>query len=86
MKLYLYIRTSNGEEAASLDLIKIFKDEKSVKDFFEKDKKEILSTLEEYYFTNRRESKDQWEISVEDYESPSGETTFRGFIETQEID
>ena len=86
MKLYLYIRTSTGEEAASLDLVKIFKDEMSVKEFFEKDRKDVLSTLGVFRFTNKWESKDQWEISVEDYDSPSGETTFRGFIESQEVD
>lgn len=86
MKLYLYIRTSTGEEAASLDLVKIFKDGESTKAFFEEDKKDVISAFKGYHLTYRWQSEDQWEVSVEDSNSPSGETTFRGFIETQEID
>ena len=85
MKVYVYARTSNGEEAAALDHVKLFNNETDARILMQKDYEEVKESLEYYDLDTDYQDDNQWELTVLDDDSKSGETTFRGFILIQEL-
>lgn len=85
MKIYIYARTSTGEEAAALDIVKLFNTREEAVALFKKDRDQVEDSLSGWEITYEWGSSDQWEITIRDNGSPSGETTFRGFILIEEL-
>ena len=85
MKVYIYARTSTGEEAAALDLVKLFVNETDARMLMQKDYEEVKATLEYYEMDEDYQDDNQWELRIIDDNTKSGETTFRGFLQIEEL-
>lgn len=88
IKVYIYATTSTGEEAASLDLIRLFTNEADARNLMEKDYEETKEELIDLGYEIDEDYKypKQWELRIIDDNSMTGETTYRGFLEVQELE
>lgn len=83
MTVWVYVRTSTGEERAALDLVKVCYYKHKAIDEMMKDYEEVKKTLVGIVEDNTYP--DRWEISCEDDIYPIDSCTFRGFIEKKEV-
>lgn len=87
MTIYLFIGISSGENPAQLDTIYIaqtLKESQDVMRYIYKEDKQSLLDCEVELEVDEINETSFW-ISGEDYESPYGTTTFRGYILKKEI-
>ncbi len=84
MTVWVYVRTSTGEERAALDLVKVCYTKQGAIAEMEKDYQDEKSTLVDIVEDNIYDD-GRWEISCEDNIYPIDSCTFRGFVEKKEV-
>ena len=86
MRIYTLIQISSGEELVSLDGIKYFTNKKDAVKALRAAYKDTKEMFRGGYTVDEKFCNDwEFKVSIEDDESLSGYSVYRGYIETAEV-